>query len=293
MLLLFFGVRNFFDKKKEKVKYFFTRYMFFTDSKQLNEIIVECLLGGEGVEGKEICAYVKKQKPIVSKQAIYFALRKLIGELVVFKVDKKYMVNRFWKEKMLNLFQQGKQNLLLSALSEGSVLSYRFSNLSLGYFYWAHVLNDLLRIVPKGSDVLLLGQHHWFIMRDGEVERETLRGLLEGGNAVYSFAAGDGALDVVTKKILDFDWLQMVIGQRNLVPMEQYFSVMNDYIIKLSLTEETASAIESFYQVNDEVTKESRMLFAELMNDSAPVRMKIIRNATKAEKLQKKVMKYF
>lgn len=264
----------------------------------LEEIIITCLKNREK-ESPALLHEVQLIKPLITKQGFYAALRKLKKEEVVTVRKKIVALNTTWIRD-LQLFAETMSQAYLGeggsfdllSLKEKESASFVFSSTVALDIFWGHSQNIFFYNTPPTAPIFCYDPHYWIYVARKEVEQKLLDDIARNKRQFLIVVGYDTPLDRVIKKDFTGDFIQYHI-QPLYEKNNYYFTVIGDYITEVFMNEQTSKRIEELYSQFTSITPELLEEFNKLLADKRKHKIKISRNAVRAEAMKKKLRKYF
>lgn len=247
--------------------------------------------------GPQLVALVNKTRQNTTKQAVYTAIKSLMGSEVVAKVGHTYFLSRVWLGTVNELFKVQKEKELardaIFDLHEKESISYHFPNLLTCDTYWAHVFTLLMEWIPAERPIVGWMPHEWFAIGRQEVERNIFKEHETRSKYMFYTIGGTTPLDIDFKREWKNPFVLVHTDKEARFPRTYYLHVFDDFLIEVFAVEELAREIDNFYETHKNLTTENRAFFELLINKKSPVRMKISRRKNKALRLRKQLTKNF
>lgn len=264
----------------------------------LDEIIIDCLKNGEK-ESPSLLYEVQSIRTHITKQGFYAALRKLRSEEIVTIRKKTVALNTSWIRDLqslaetMSLIYLGKNaSFDLLSLNDKESASFVFSTTIALDVFWGHSQNIFFYNTSADTPIYCYDPHYWIYVARKEIEQKLLDDITKNNRQFLIVVGGATPLDRVIKK--DFNDLHVQYHIEKLYKKDNYyFTVIGDYITEVFMNEHTTKRLEELYLKYTTVCPELLAEFQKLLTDKRKHRIKISRNAVKAEKMKKKLRKYF
>lgn len=264
----------------------------------LDEIIIDCLKNGEK-ESPSLLYEVQVIRTHITKQGFYAALRKLRSEEIVTIRKKTVALNTSWIRDLqslaetMSLVYLGKNaSFDLLSLNDKESASFVFSTTIALDVFWGHSQNIFFYNTSADTPIYCYDPHYWIYVARKEIEQKLLDDITKNNRQFLIVVGGATPLDRVIKK--DFNDLHVQYHIEKLYKKDNYyFTVIGDYITEVFMNEHTTKRLEELYLKYTTVCPELLAEFQKLLTDKRKHRIKISRNAFKAEKMKKKLRKYF
>lgn len=235
----------------------------------------------------------------ITKQAFYSALRKLKNEEVVVVYGGRVAINTAWVLDMRELVAQMERSYLpenieadLPALSQKESVSYLFSNSRHLDVFWGHSQSQIIRRTPASEPVYSYDPHYWFYIARKETESKLIDEITSTNRQFLMTVGGVAPLDKVLRADFSGDLRQY--NMQSVFPKRNYYVVViDDYITEVWLDENMTNLIDEIYERSEVLDDVVRKNFEKLLTIKARHRIKISRNARKAQVLKKKLGKDF
>lgn len=236
----------------------------------------------------------------VTKQAVYKSLRKLKKKEVVVEKGKLLSLSIVWVKKMVSFFEQAQFAYTSESLGvfmdmkEGDSVVYRFKDFNTTDIFWGNAFYSLSKNLQEGETMYLYNPHEWFFVARPESEIELFKNIHNDNKKIILYASGSTDLDVSIKKYFIPESQQYYAGGEYLFPKENYYvNIFGEYLIEAWLDPEISKQIDNFFSTHKEITSYASDELQEIIEKKGKNKMKISRNKSKAEKLRKKIGKYF
>ncbi|HRH32937.1 MAG TPA: hypothetical protein PK720_02255 [bacterium] len=266
--------------------------------RSLEEIIIDCLKQGEK-ESPSLLYEVQTIRTHITKQGFYAALRKLRKEEVVTVRKKMVSLNTSWirdlqlvVDNMNSAYLGENASFGLLSLNDKESASFVFSTTVALDVFWGHSQNIFFYNTSVETPIYCYDPHYWIYVARKETEQKLLEDIAKNNRQFLIVVGGDTPLDHLTKKDFNDNFVQYHI-EKLYEKNNYYFTVIGDYITEVYMNEQTTKKIEELYMEHTTVNPELLKEFNKLLVDKRKHRIKISRNASKAEEMKKKLRKYF
>lgn len=280
-----------------QIKFDYTVDMLLSDKQTTEDIAVEILAKSPYITGPKLLELVNKKRPDTTKQAMYFALSKLLEAETVAKAGGKYFLSQLWLQKLNRLFDLKKsvteKRDAIFDLKDRESINYNFPTLLSCDTYWAHIYSILTDWIDSKCGIFMWEPHHWFIIGRSEVEREILKDYTHKKKRAFFAIAGSQLLDQQFKKEWRNEFIAVNIADKNAFAQNYYLHIFDDFIIEVYLDKELTKKIDEFYKNNTDLKQENKETFEQVVSVKAKVRMKISRNKSKSATLRRRLSKDF
>lgn len=240
-------------------------------------------------------------------QGIYKSLRNLKTLNIVIIEKKEVMINQAWLlklEKFVLLTSHSYRNPGLDSghflnMRDGDKISYTFKNPVQVDVFWNHVLYVLFDAYPKTDRWYAYSSHCWFLLARRS-EELNLKAYMESKNIAYLFTVGHKtSLDKILQK--DFDgrtskycMLDKPLFNNKTNNLGLVINIFGDYIIEAQYDKRTTQKIENFYKNHSTYSDEAKEILENIISSPhSSIKFRIIRDASKANKLKKIFNKNF
>jgi hypothetical protein len=219
--------------------------MIFTKNESLEDILPQILLEERPVA--YVLSHEKIRGRLVTVQAVYKALRKLVDEGVVVKHRKFYVTSREWLDKL----EQLQNSLKIFVPKEGESVRFTFSSFTHTDAYWEHVVRNL----PKNDlDLPLFAYlpHNFWIHNPKRFENEAeyyAHFLKENKNG-YVVIGSDSEDDLRTKKLLRNEYLHINTIAYPRFRRTEHIAVMGQFITTTKVSLVVAREIDALYETH-------------------------------------------
>lgn len=269
--------------------------MILIDKNDLTDLVIEAL-ADDGLSGPAVVEVVRKQRPTVTRQAVYVVLRKLLQREAVYKVGKIYALNRIWLKK-LHAFASERLSPLdktdvvhTDDLKDGDTITYRFKNPYLMDIYWDHIFDAVMETHDPSVPVILYHPHEWFIHARPETERMFLGGFAKRGETVFFSIGGNTPLDRAFKREWQSDMLQIDCGKTYGFKPGYHLNIMDDLIFEVFVDKGFADDIDEIFRENAPNATER---LKEVTQKTYRTKLVFSRDKKKADMLRKRLSKEF
>ncbi|MDB5259969.1 MAG: hypothetical protein JWN37_200 [Candidatus Nomurabacteria bacterium] len=245
---------------------------------------------------------IKANKPGITKQAVYLALRKLKQAEVIVIHNKKVSFNIRWLKNMNDFLRVSEMRHSLGDvskdnflnLSDGEKITYSFNNAHETDAFWWQALYMISEMVSKeAGPIYLYNPHEWFLFARRESELELLR-IIAVKRRLLILSTHKTPLDLAVAKDFDGNRTQYYMHDKPLFPKNNYYyNVMGDFIIEVYIARQVIDAIEEIYSSSLSVNEEVIEKLKKTINIKGKTLLSISRNKKKAEKLKKEFYKHF
>lgn len=264
----------------------------------LEDFIINCLISGEKAS-PWLLLEVQTLRSSLTKQGFYAALRKLKQAEVVTVRKKIVALNTSWirdlqllVDKMNNAYLGENSSFDLLSLKDKESASFTFSTTVALDIFWGHSQNIFFHNTPKDIPIYCYDPHYWIYVARKESEQKLLEDIAKNNRQFLIVVGFDTPLDRLIKQDFTSYFVQYHI--QNLYEKDNYyFTVIGDYITEVFMNEQTTKKLEELYKQYHIITPDLLHEFQKLLVDKKKHRIKISRNAAKAEAMKKKLRKYF
>lgn len=270
--------------------------MLISNKKNIEDIVIETLSVSLNKSGLDLVSDIQKIRPKTTKQAVYSALRFLLQEDIILKIENKYLLNRVWSKKLINLLNTNESKIIkdpIFNIKNGEFVSYNFSTFAMCDNYWAHIFDLLIDYTPRETSIFIWNPHEWLTLGRSTTENYVFRLFEEKRKKAYFSIQGKTELDLAFKKKYKNDYIHINTGDGLPFKDNYYVNVFSDFVIEVTIDPKLAKEINTIYQNNNKVTKKDILFLENLTHEKYKVKMKISRNNTKAEVLRKKLSRDF
>jgi len=236
----------------------------------------------------------------VTKQAVYKSLRKLKKNETIGEKGKLLNLNIVWIKKMAHFFESAQFAYTSESIGvfmdmeEGDSVVYRFKDFNTTDIFWGNAFYSLSQALEEQDTIYLYNPHEWFFVARPESEIELFKNIHTENKKIVLYAAGASPLDILIKQYFIQESQQYYAGGEYLFPKENYYvNVFGGYVVEVWLDLEISKEIDDFFHRHSEITPHASDELQEIINKKGKNKMKISRNKEKAEKLKRKIGKYF
>lgn len=249
----------------------------------------------------DLIAAIKRERPGTTKQGVYAALRNLKKEEVVVLHAGRASLNAAWLTNVHRYFTIAEHYYFqknvgaghFANLREGEKIQYTFTSPLVADTFWIHALFILIETTPQGSHFIAYNPHCWFFLAHAESERGFVRFALAHKRLYLMSVGARTPLDRLVVQEVDGTRSQYAMLTRAPFPSTRYINIIGDYVIDVSLEKRVADAMDAFYVRTREWTPDAARELHHLVEGRGRIKLIISRNAKKAERLRRKLLKSF
>jgi hypothetical protein len=271
--------------------------MILSNRRSIEDVLVEVLALHPYTPGSDLVSALQSIRPRTTKQAVYAALRYLVANEVVSKVEGRFFLSRVWISKVKRLLSHNRYRENFDdgifQLQNGDAISYHFPNLLACDHYWAHIFDVFTEWLPPQHAVFVWNPHQWIVIAREDVERPILQGFANRSQHAFFTIYGDTPLDRTFREQWQTEYISVCTGSEVVFPSNKFINVFQDFVLEVVIRKEVAQEIEHFYETHRKLTRDGRAALIELIERRHPVRMKISRDRKKASAIRKKLAKEF
>ncbi len=275
--------------------------MFFIHKKTIQDYILEVLKKGP-IETLDLIEEIKDLRPGTSKQGVYDVL-KLLDKEEVITVNKSIVsFNVNWLRKLIrfSLDAQGAycQNTSFNDyfinLEEGAKIKYQFSNIASLCNYWTHAVATLMQTLPKGEYLYSYNPHIWFVYKNIEDDLSFLDNYYETDRLLLSLIGSNSKLNEVSKKIIQSNNTQCYLLDKPIFEKSNYHvNIFGDFVFEVWIDEKAMAKINALYKKERKLDLKMLKKIQAIANLKGKNKLVLSRNKKKADRLRKKIKKYF
>lgn len=221
------------------------------------------LLSSGSTKATKVLANVKSIKPGITKQAFYFALRKLIKEEIVVKYGKKVMLNQIWIDRLNEFVKKVEKNYLenykkskvkndVSEISEGDRIIYLFKDLNLFDAFWNHVFSIIVKKTNVFAPLYLYNPHDWFLFSREKSEKYMYSWIKRRKPKTYFAIGGNTDLDKTVRKSYSSNSIEIATGERMVFEENYYLAIIGNYLVETFLDKKLADRINVIYNKEED-----------------------------------------
>lgn len=264
---------------------------------EISSLIMETLSSGP-ISTIEIVSKIGKIRTDTTKQAVYAALRQLQKDGFIVIGNKTVSVTVTYLEKLRNYYQAASKNSIVEnilGISEGEFMKFSFSNsLTLDQF-WSDLQIQLIDSTPQQKPVIWLESHEFFVLGRKEVELDYLNTFKKKKRLLWIVNSGSTELDkeIKTKFFRSDELIQYSIVADKKIGANYYASIIGDYLMEGWLDKEFSDEVESIFLTHTSITPQAEQAMQSAFAMKRKFKMKVTKNAKKAEILFKRYSKYF
>ncbi len=265
--------------------------------KSIEDLIIAGLAVGER-ETTELLYEVRQSRSRTTKQGFYAALRQLKSEDVVAIRSKTIALNTTWLGRMQELIG-GMAETYLADSSAFSLLSLKDKERATFYFsntrhldtFWGHSQSIFMRAAGT-EPIYAYDEHYWIYIARQETEKRLLEDIARQGRQFLMSVGGDCPLDRLIKR--DFDGTNIQYNLDRVFAKDHYnMTVIGDYITEVTFSAVLNEKLEALYGRYSEVTPELIVELDKLLEMKGRHKIRISRDATRAEVLKRRLGREF
>lgn len=252
--------------------------------KTLYDHITEALLGGS-LDVSQIQDYLADRKVPASIQGIYKTLRELVGEDIVVKQKKNYLINSVWRNKLDEIVSQKTPFRLFP----GEEVSYKFNTIENTDAFWKHTFQDI-EAESKLFPVFHFTPHQYWLMIPSRKQSEQEYYARYDSEKIYCFSiiGGTTSFDSQRKKDLVTPFHQVAVASNSGFNRRDHLSVIGPYIITTRVSVTLARVTDRLYETCFTEEELQEKLEPEFKKHGS-VMMTVEHNEDKAKKLRKRM----
>lgn len=268
-----------------------------TDTSSIGQTIISLLEKGS-ISKPDLLECVRK-KNRVTIQGVYKELRRMIADGTVLSHKQALSLNLLYISKqydrwssVLNNYEGGLslKNHFLD-LQEGESLTYRFRTLNDLDAYWVHASLVLDKHLDQQAASYSVIPHDWFLYGRKETDLFWTRRQKVKMRLIITHPT---PLDKEVSKERRHAGYTVMLGVNPLRQDEGvYYTLMEDYIFKITLKAKTMQQIKTFMNTYDRIDRIDPEELLKLIYSSGESVMKITKDKNKFNKLASKCKKYF
>ena len=252
----------------------------------------------------DLCQLIERIKKIrpCTREGVYKALRKLTKEEIIVIHKSVTSLNLNWVARLSRFTAAVHHHYVtdiafpgyFTQLSDGDKVQYYFKNPNLLNSYWTHALITLLQITPPHEHCFSYHPHHWFIIARPESEQALLQNFAENKKYLLLTVGDRLPFDKHVNSLISKEYVQYhMLGKQLFEKLNYYVNIIGDFVIEAWLDKNTEKKIERLYNTTAAVTPEKIERLREIVEQRGKNKIAISRNARKAERLRRKLRKYF
>ncbi len=260
-------------------------------------MILSLLIKGEKTTLVLLSELQAKKK--VTKQGFYAALRKLREEETILIYKSIVSLNTVWIKRMKDsladishAYTVKQDSFDVLNLEDKESITYSFSNIRNLDTFWGHSQNILMYNTAQTEPIYAYDPHYWFYIARKETEQALLKEITENKRQFLMVVGNNYILDKVIAPDFKNDYLQY--HYEPLFPRQDYYmTVIGDYISEVFLDEATADKIHELYASAKGIDVKVIEMLHMCLHAKVRSKIKISRNANRAQKLKKMLGKNF
>lgn len=270
--------------------------MFFQPNERIEEVCVRLLGEKPGQNAAELHGQIAFTCTL---QSVYKELKKLSAQGVLVRKRGRYFLQASWLMKMHQMTSSFYEEFLSDSLSEellpaeGTSLKWKFRTLIDFDDFWGHLLVVLLQ--ETDSKILFeFVSHPWFELIHHHKEnlfRDTLRSL---DKKIYMSLADDSFL---TRRCLQ-SWTRDVSQfSTSAGPFESkigsIIDVIGPFVVESQLSPKLQRGVAEIFERVDSSRKINSGEILEVFREKASIRVSIVNNPIKAQRVRRKFIDFF
>ncbi len=274
--------------------------MFMRKKKSLEDYILTELQRGSGII-LELIEHIKHYRPGTTKQGVYAALRVLQKQEIVLTHRGTASLNSVWLERLQEYCTIAQHNYYsattggghVTQLNEGEKIQYIFRNPVTADAFWNHAIILLMETHPTVDPFVAYDPHTWFFIAHPENERTVRDYTVAHGRRYLIVSAAHTPLDRVVRSEFNATTSQYHIVTKPLFPMHYYLNIIGDFLIEVWFDDAVVERMEQLYQDTKTLTAPVQATFRSTMEQRGRMKLVISHDKNKAQRLKKKLLKYF
>ncbi len=263
--------------------------MLFTSKESLEDIIIRLISKGKSTP-EQLFEDITRNEKNCTIQAVYKALRFLTKSSVLVKSGKQLELSQEWIDKVSQAFST---QTTLPQLADGESALYHYRSLVNLDAYWKHLMKALDDKFQNAPVFLYSPYHIWYhISERTQSEADYFNNFQTNKHFGFFVIGNSSAIDQSFKKQFQSDYLQIDTWGKSPLKKDNYLTIIDDYIVDTILDKKLTRAIESYYFSNLPIEQAAPRL-NQVLSAPSKSKIKIERNARKANKLRKQLSKNF
>lgn len=274
----------------------YTLNMLLSSKPKVAEVIIDTLSTGQ-IDSLLLLEKVQAKMP-VTKQGFYRALRELLADEVVTKNKQVVFLSPVWVNKMqgflgrLNTTSTQEVSDTLLHLAEGDTMVFRFKSIVDLYLLWTHYFFIFCK-ETEGPVVFFNSHNFWALIRS-DIENEMYAWIKNNKKEAYSVVGYGTTLDRTTSDYVKDEYgIQLAYEDSPSIKETEFPAVFGDYVMSTVLDANTVIAIDALYKKYQKWEPAIQKELEDIISKMRRSKVVIERNKKKAERLRKKLMKYF
>jgi hypothetical protein len=262
--------------------------MLFSKKTNIEDFIISFLLISKST-AKQLLSEILKNQEYYTIQALYVVLRDLLAQEVIYKQGTKYLINKEWRQNVIQKLEQQKN----IEITEGERFIYILSSLEHHDIQWKNIVLPLHEKYNK--DPIFFYNYHYIWIHLGETRQKSeinyYQSFTKDKRFAFSLIGSNSPLEIATKKIIESEYVRIYVDN---IPINKsgYIAILNDYIITTQLSKKTIQEIENCYKTAKNIDQLSKKI-QKINFQTRKIKLIIERNKEKAKKLRKKIGKDF
>jgi hypothetical protein len=226
------------------------------------------------------------------KQTVYRSIASLKEKEVIVIAKGITSVNTHW----IGILRQKLDVLESHSLHQNlpDRVSYIFPSLLSLTPVWTHHVNILINQTSTNEPIIFINPHQWFFVAREWSESQLVNKIESDG---YTLWQGINHISTIDRLILKEKFTnRSTIHGSFITPLqgekETYITVIGDYVIKVTTTNQFSETINKLYADSKEITPEFVSLIEDSLKESGTVKIVISKNINKARQYRNMMKKF-
>ncbi|MCB9798824.1 hypothetical protein H6758_03815 [Candidatus Nomurabacteria bacterium] len=250
----------------------------------------------------DLIALLQRRNANLTKQGVYYAIRKLRAAQMVVVEKGKVSLNASWIQEMENYFSHAKQTYLhqhsqpgsFLGLSDKEKISYHFKDAIATDVFWNHAITILLSSISPSEPFIAYNPHAWFFIAHPQNEIALRDNVTQMGRQYFVTVGYKTPLDAYAKKFFDNEMSQYHMLEYPQFEKENYYlNILDDFLIEVYIDTHISKCIHTFYLKQKKFDKHTPETFNAILKSRGKIRLVISRNEKKAKRLKGKLLRHF
>jgi hypothetical protein len=274
---------------------YYTVLMLLTSKPDTKETIIDLLSKGE-IDSTDLQKMISG-KLHITKQGFYKALRELVSEEVVLKNKQMLLLNNVWINKVHDFINAvdsayGAKSEETFDLEEGESLVYHFKTIPSLDALWMHYFFILAKKYPT-KEIYFFNAHEFWSLFRFEAESFMYKWIKDNNYKTNLVIGGNTDLDRSTTKYIREYGFELAFEDKPSFNKNYFTTVIGDYVLDTILDLNTATAIDNLYKAHKTWDESVATELGQILGKLKRSKVVLERNPKKAERIKKKLVKYF
>jgi hypothetical protein len=273
--------------------------MIFAEKTRIEEYVIELLDEGS-LGGTDVFKSLQQlYSLLVTKQAVYKSLRKLLKEEVINKTGNNYSLNRVWLQRVRAFTDRHTEEtnridaMNILGFEDGDSVTYRFKNPFLMDITWGHLYDIVHEQADQKQIMLNHHPHEWLMISRKETESYAFNKFNKDKKIVFFTISGKTPLDRKFQKDWSSEYVKINLGESYGLQPNQYISVIGGYIFEITTDPEFEKRVDDFFNKNDYIDEAAQKQINAISKQKYKSKLKLSKNKKKADAWRRKYKQDF